>query len=59
VIVAGETKVRAGKTLFCDEAEVKRDLQQAAERAWARMKNLEEISPLSIPRHPMCACHRP
>jgi cytosine/adenosine deaminase-related metal-dependent hydrolase len=58
VIVAGETKVRAGRTLFCDERQVRHDLQQAAERAWARMKDLETVSPLSIPRHPMCACHR-
>jgi cytosine/adenosine deaminase-related metal-dependent hydrolase len=59
VIVAGETKVRAGKTLFCDEQEVKQGLQQAAERAWARMKDLEEMSPLSIPRYQACECHHP
>lgn len=54
VIVAGEFRVRDGKTLFCDEQEVRDSLQRAAERAWSRMPDLEELSPLAIPRYRCC-----
>jgi 5-methylthioadenosine/S-adenosylhomocysteine deaminase len=56
VIVAGELKVRAGQALFCNEQEVRQGLQEAAQRAWSRMPELQELSPLSIPAYRIDGC---
>ena len=49
-VVGGRILIEGGKATFVDEEKIAAQLQAAADRVWGRMPDLEQVSPMSIPR---------
>lgn len=51
VIIDGNVLVDGGKAIYLNEQKIIDDMQEAAERVWKRVENMDKLSPISLSKY--------